>query len=81
MKVKRRVDTVIVEMDIATAEKLLEIIGHVKDETIGARYGSDIDDLSVRLYEDAEVRYPSPLFTVGGNPDRNGRFYIRVVDA
>lgn len=60
-KVERRVDTVIIEMDIAVAEKLQEVLFIVQDNARTA-YGSDLVELRVRLEEDAEVRFPSPLF-------------------
>lgn len=63
-KVERRVDTVCVEMDISVAEQLAEILDLVADDTRKANsfQGSDINDLRVRLREDAEVRFPSPLY-------------------
>ena len=63
-KVKRKVDTVIVEMDVSVAEQLAEILFLVQDNTRKGRsyQGSDINDLRVMLNEDADVRFPSPMF-------------------
>lgn len=61
-KVERKVDTVIVEMDISVAEQLREILDLVQDNIKRLAYRSDINDLRVRLEEDADVRYPSPLY-------------------
>lgn len=75
-KVKRRIDTVIIEMDIAVAEQLTEILMLVQDNTrMGRYYGSDIDDLRDRLDEDAEVRFPSPLYKADAH-----RGYIELRD-
>lgn len=63
-KVERKVDTVIIEMDISMAEKLAEVIGNVIDKTSGATFGTprNLDTLLVMLGNDADVRWPSPLY-------------------
>jgi hypothetical protein len=58
--VTRKVDTVIVEMDIDVAEKLLEVLMQVDDTT--NRYTNDLADLGVKLMTGADVRTPSPLY-------------------
>lgn len=65
-KVERKVDTVIVEMDISVAEALSEILYVVQDNTRdGLSYrGSALRDLQARLREDADVRFPSPSYKV-----------------
>lgn len=61
MKVERRVDTVIVEMDISAAEKLMQVLSLVIDQTDGFML-TDIGRLRMGLTEDAEVRFPSALY-------------------
>lgn len=63
-KVERKVDTVIMHVDIAVAEQLVEILDLVQDSTRRGRgpAGSSINDLRVLLREDADVRSPSPLY-------------------
>lgn len=63
-KVERKVDTVIIEMDISVAEQVNEILNLVQDNTRmgNSHYGSSINDLRVRLAEEADVRAPSPLY-------------------
>lgn len=56
--VERRVDTVNISIDIAVAERLAELLWQVVDQT-----GSDLTDLRERLADEAEVRFPSPLYT------------------
>lgn len=60
-KVDRKVDTVIVEMDISTAEKIMEVMALVVDST-GGYLLSDMAQLRLGLMEKAHVRYPSPLY-------------------
>jgi hypothetical protein len=62
--VDRRVDTVIVRMDIDVAEQLVEILGTVKDVTRFSQsaYGSQIKELRERLIAEAEVRSPTALY-------------------
>lgn len=63
IKVERKVDTVIVEMDISMAEKVSELLFLVQDDTRMARshnYGWDVQHLRVALEEDADVRFPAP---------------------
>jgi len=65
-KVERRVDTVIIEMDIDVAEKLTAVLGKVIDNSFTRFIGGSrpIYDLYSRLVNDAEVRAPSPLYRV-----------------
>lgn len=60
MKVTRKVDTVVVEMDIDLAEKVLEILRQVNDHT--STYGSEVGELRMALLTEADVRAPSPLY-------------------
>lgn len=60
-KVERKVDTVIIEMDVSVAEKLLEVLFLVQDNTSAIGLG-DMGSLRYGLVEDAMVRYPSPLY-------------------
>lgn len=68
-KVERKVDTVIVEMDIDVAERLVEILQMVKDETRWAKsyHGSQIGTLRNGLIDNAEVRSPSALHKADGS--------------
>lgn len=63
-KVEREVDTVIIEMDISVAEQLSEILFLVQDNTRMAQsyIGSALNDLRVRMVEDAKVRTPSSMY-------------------
>lgn len=65
-KVERIVDTVRIEVDIAVAEQILEVLSLVDDRTRMAEsyLGSSISALCHALYEAAEVRFPSPLYKV-----------------
>lgn len=56
--VVRKVDTVIVEMDISNAEALLEVLGGVEDLSIM----SSIDELAIALRNSGEIREPSPSY-------------------
>lgn len=62
----RKVDTVILEMDISIAEQVLDILMLVQDNTRMATSpvfgGESLNALRVSMIEDAEVRYPSGLF-------------------
>ena len=62
--VDRKVDTVIIEMDISTAEKLAVVLGRVQEETRWAKYyGDDFTILLSKMQDDpVNVRVPSPLF-------------------
>jgi CheY-specific phosphatase CheX len=68
-KVERKVDTVIVEMDIDTAEQLVEILQMTMDDTSWARshYGSQVGELRNMLINNAEVRSPSTLYKADGS--------------
>lgn len=63
-KVERRVDTVIVEMDISVATQLVEILNIIQDNTRKAQsyQGSDIRELQQRLIEEGGVRDNSLLY-------------------
>lgn len=58
--VRRVVDTVIIEMDISTAEKLRELLEQAVDVTGGII--SDMASMRRALTLDADVRTPSPLY-------------------
>lgn len=62
VEVRREVDTVIMEMDVAVAEKLLEVISMVRDDTTVHPLFNYWEDLRTGLEE--HVRYPSPLYDV-----------------
>lgn len=78
-KVERKVDTVIIEVDISVGEQLLELLGLVQDNTRRAfsYQGSYIEDLVARLKE--EVRYPSPLYEAKARGS-HGPGYVELVD-
>ena len=59
-KVDRKVDTVIIEMDISTANKLAEVLRHVDDVT--STYTNEMDYLLGELYDKAGVRTDHPLY-------------------
>lgn len=63
-KVERKVDTVILELDIDLAEKVVAIIGNVRDDS---RNHGDIFELFNRMIDDARVRWPSPLYRADGD--------------
>src|SRR3982750_2653779 len=57
-KVTRRVDTVIIEMDISNAEALLEVVSKVEDLAMMR----PVEVLASALRRSGEIRYPSPLY-------------------
>lgn len=61
--VTRKVDTVIIEMDIDVAEKLVEILMLVADRTTR---DEQINDLRIDLMQHADIRWPSPLYDAVG---------------
>lgn len=63
MRIKRTVDTVTMEVDVSTAEKLAEILSHTIDETYPVSTLSDLTELRDRLAHDGEVCVPSPLYS------------------
>lgn len=64
VKAERRVDTITVEMDLAVAEQLAEILFLVQDGTHMAQYyGSSILEIFSALTEDCDVRFPSSLYS------------------
>lgn len=63
-KVERKVDTVIVEMDVSIAEKLAACLNTVLDKT-GHTHTSILSDMAEfrrMLAVNADVRVPSPLY-------------------
>ena len=72
VKVTRKVDTVNIEIDANLAEKLLEVMSHVRDDTVHPIY-RDWDKLKYALVEDADINDPSPLYRVEGygHPDNH----------
>jgi len=71
-KVERKVDTVIVEMDIDVAEKLTTVLGLVRDKSFTAKHNPAILNLFNMLIDDAEVRWPSPLYEAHTSDDFDG---------
>lgn len=72
-KVTRKVDTVIVEMDVSVAEMLVAVLAHVTDERESDPfYKSPLGELRKRLIEGAEVRESTILNRVTTNDDHNG---------
>lgn len=80
IKVERRVDTVIMEMDVSTAEKLALVLDRVQDNTTYHSLDA-LEELWRRLTARDEVgpivRWPSKLTAADGsiylfnNPDRH----------
>lgn len=74
MQVTRKVDTVLMEMDVSIAEQLLEVLELVQDN-VGGLHRDGLNDLRVALHE--HVRYPSPLYRAvahNGYVEINDRF-------
>ena len=75
MKVTREVDTVIVEMDISTADKVLVLLTQTVDNTMN--FG-DLAELAILLNFNGGVRSPSARYI----PEvESGMVYIRNTTA